>query len=103
MNNRKAIIVTVILTAMLLVIELGLAYLSELGFAVLTGLLAVYGIMRGGYDFCRWLCADKRRRVEVKEDKLEVPPVFDVAPVFDATDFDIDAIIEETVSGGTLR
>ena len=100
MNNRKAIIVTVILTAMLLVIELGLAYLSDEGFAVLTGLLAAYGLIRGGYDFCRWLCADKRRRVEAKEDELDVPPVFEAASVFEATDLDIDAIIEETVSGG---
>ena len=94
MNKRKAIIVTVILTAMLLVIELGLAYLSDAGFGVLTGLLAVYGIIHGGHDFCQWLCADERRRVEVKEDELDVPPVFDAA------ELDIGAIIEETVSGG---
>ena len=94
MNNRKAIIVTVILTAMLIVIELWLAYLSDAGFAVLTGLLAAYGLVRGGYDFCRWLRADKRRRVVVKEDELDVPPVFEAA------DLDLDAIIEETVSGG---
>lgn len=55
MNKGKSVFVTVLIAAMLVLIDIGLYIISETGFAALTGSLAVYGHFRGAGDFRRWL------------------------------------------------
>ena len=59
MNKGKAVFVTVIIAAMLVVIDIGLYILCTPGFIVLTGTLALYGYFRGAGVFRRWLAKDE--------------------------------------------
>lgn len=43
MNKRKSILVTVIITAMLVIIDIFLYRQSKSGFALLTGMVTFYG------------------------------------------------------------
>lgn len=62
MNKRKSILVTVIITAMLVVIDIFLYRQSKSGFALLTGMVTFYGYYRVAVDFCRWLCTPEKRQ-----------------------------------------
>ena len=55
MSRGKTVLVTVIIAALVAVIDLGLYLLASPGFVVLSGALAVYGFIRGAGDFGRWL------------------------------------------------
>lgn len=58
MNKGKSVFVTVLVAAMLVLIDIGLYLISETGFVVLTGALAVYGYFRGAGDFWHWLAKE---------------------------------------------
>ncbi len=62
MNKRKSILVTVIITAMLVIIDIFLYRQSKSGFALLTGMVTFYGYYRVAVDFCRWLCTPEKRQ-----------------------------------------
>lgn len=55
MNRGKTVLVTVIIAALVAIIDAGLYLLASPGFTILTGALAVYGFIRGAEDFGRWL------------------------------------------------
>lgn len=62
MNKRKAVLATAIITAMLVVIDIFLYRESKSGFALLTGMVTVYGYYRVAVDFCAWLSAPDARQ-----------------------------------------
>ena len=68
MNKGKSVFVTVLIAAMLVLIDIGLYMLSKTGFVVLTGTLAVYGYFRGAGDFWHWLA---------RETPAKIAPVFE--------------------------
>lgn len=55
MKLGKAIFVTVLIAVMLAAVNACLYVLSMPGFAILTGVVAAYGFLRGAVDFCNWL------------------------------------------------
>lgn len=55
MKLRKAIFVTVLVSAMLAVIDACLYILCNPAFIALTGAVVVYGLLRGACDFYHWL------------------------------------------------
>lgn len=59
MKNGKATFVTLIIAAMLLVIDVGLNKLWNPGFLAITGALAAYGFLHGAFDFRRWLVKER--------------------------------------------
>ena len=95
MKKQKASFVSVLVTAMLAVIDFGLFLLNKQAFAYLTGTLALYGLIRGCIDFYFWLLHNpqghapteakkgtrfrdqKKERSEDQPQSLAVPPVFE--------------------------
>ena len=55
MKLGKAIFVTVLIAVLLAAIDVCFYMLCINGFAVLTGLIAIYGFLRGSFDLCNWL------------------------------------------------
>jgi len=106
MKKQKASFVSVLVTAMLAVIDFGLFLLNKQAFAYLTGTLALYGLIRGCVDFYFWLLHNPQghapteakkgarfhdRQSEDQAQALSVPPVFE--------DFDFGEIIGEEYAG----
>ena len=58
MSKGKSVFVTVLIAAMLVLIDIGLYIISKTGFVALTGTLAVYGYFRGAGDFWHWLAKE---------------------------------------------
>lgn len=56
MKTRKAIFVTILVATMLAVIDICLYVICSPAFAVLTGTVVIYGVLRGTVDFYGWLC-----------------------------------------------
>lgn len=71
MNKGKSVFVTVLIAAMLVLIDIGLYIISKTGFVVLTGALAVYGYFRGAGDFWRWLAKEDKHPAAMKP--VEIP------------------------------
>lgn len=55
MNKSKSIFVTALMALMLAAIIAGLYLLQKGAFAILAGLLALYGFICGAVNLCRWL------------------------------------------------
>lgn len=68
MNEKKATAVTVMFVVMLVAIDTGLYMLCPLGFVILTGVLALFGLLGLAVVFASWLA-------EKPVDNLEVPNV----------------------------
>lgn len=55
MNKSKSIFVTALMALMLAAILVGLYMLHKGAFAILAGLLTLYGFICGAANLCRWL------------------------------------------------
>lgn len=70
MEKKKAIFVTGLCAVMFVVIIVGLNELTDIGFAIVVGALAICGFVKAAFAFYDWL--------RKSEDKLE--PVFPEEP-----------------------
>ena len=95
MKLRKAIFVTFLVAVMLAVIDICFYVLYTPGFAVLTGVMVVYGFLRGAVDFCHWLCKSDLEPKHLAQSSYDPDPVTDVVgEVFDwATEDEQEASI----------
>lgn len=91
MNKKKASTVTVIFAVMLAAIDIGLYKLYPIGFAILTGILALFGFWELAQVFSSWL-------TEKEEEPLSLPEMtgepIGVSPEFSATFDEIMAEVE---------
>lgn len=69
MNKKKAVFVTILLAVLVLALDMCLYKIAAVGFAVLTGALALYGFWRCSLDFCGWL----GKEPVTTESSLELP------------------------------
>lgn len=89
MNEKKAITVVALMTAMLVTITICLAFLRFfIGFFVIVGVFAVIGLMFSAIALCKWLLAEK-------EEELTPVVVADEEPVEDVVAATVDDIIAE--------
>lgn len=81
MSKGKSLFVTVLVGAMLMLIDIGLYMIYQPGFAALTGALAMYGFFSGASDFRHWLEKVESFKAEVMDDETDddSPEVFDWA------------------------
>ena len=81
MNKNKSILVTVIFTVMLLGILASLYKLWTIGFYIISGIFAMYGVILFTFRFFRWLCSDGKTEEDLR------PPVVEGDPVTLGDDF----------------
>ena len=81
MNKNKSIIVTAIFAVMLLGILASLYKLWIIGFYIISGIFALYGVILFTLRFFRWLCNDGKAEEELR------PPVEEGEPFSLSDDF----------------
>lgn len=69
MNKKKAVFVTILLAVLLAALDVCLFKIAFIGFAIVTGILALYGFYRCSIDFYGWL----GKEPATSETSLELP------------------------------
>lgn len=86
MSDKKAVAVTAIMVAMLVIIMMGLFLLGyNIALAIIIGVLAIVGLERSALALCKWLSAEK------ETDDLDPAPIV----VGDEVQMTVDDIIAE--------
>ena len=86
MSDKKAVAVTAIMVAMLVIIMMGLFLLGyNVALAIIIGVLAIIGLERSALALCKWLSGEKEK------DELTPAPIV----VGDEVQMTVDDIIAE--------
>lgn len=87
MSKRKSVFVTALLAVLVASLDVCLFSINKIGFAALTGTLALYGYTRIALDFCGWLKQEPKEPVA----NLELPEISGIGD----EEISIDSIIDE--------
>lgn len=92
MNAKKSLFVTIVCTLMLMAIIVGTMLYEPVGFEIMVGILAFYGLFKLVVYFYYWL-QEPGKPDEIED--VEAEPVEDDVNLTDEYTNDFDSIMEE--------